>query len=166
MEAESVLGIYAQLSVVIVGLSGIAGVIGHRATGNWLVADYYRFWTMMASGFILLFQSVLPLILHNLSVTERAVWGWSSATVAALVLGQIYWRLANVRRVGADARFLWFFWWIGTVLQVSAAIVLLLNATGLGFDRTFGPYLLAMSLILALSCLAFIRLLIVALPRS
>src|SRR5262245_54318509 len=112
MEAESVLGIYAQLSVVIVGLSGIAGVIGHRAAGNWLVADYYRFWTMMASGFILLFQSVLPLILHNLSVTERAVWGWSSGLVAVLVLGQIYWRLVNVRRVGADTRFLWLFLWV------------------------------------------------------
>lgn len=166
MEAESILGVYAQLSVVIVGLSGIAGVIGHRATGDWLVADYYRFWTMMAAGFLLLFQSILPLILHHFSLTERAVWGWSSAAVALLVCGQLYWRFANVRRVGADARFIWSLWWFGTALQVSAAIILILNAAGVGFERTFGPYLLAMSLVLALSCLAFIRLLIVALPRN
>jgi hypothetical protein len=166
MEAESILGIYAQLSVVMVGLSGIAGVIGHRATGNWQLADYYRFWTLLASGFLLLFQSTLPIILLHFSLADRAVWGWSSGIVALLLCGQLYWRFTNVTRVGADARFIWITWWFGTALQVSAAIILILNTAGLGFDRAFGPYLLAMWLVLAVSCLAFIRLLIVALPRN
>jgi len=51
-------------------------------------------------------------------------------------------------------------------LQVAASVVLILNATGIGFRETFAPYLLAMSLVLALSCLAFIRLLGMSLPRS
>jgi hypothetical protein len=49
MEAEAILGVFAQLSVVMVGLSGIAGVMGHRAAGNWQLADYQRFWTLLAS---------------------------------------------------------------------------------------------------------------------
>ena len=166
MEAEPILGVYAQLSVVIVGLSGIAGVIGHRATGNWLIADYYRFWTMMASGFLLLFQAILPIILHHFSLTQLAVWGWSSAAIALLVCGQFYWRLANFKQARADPKFNLFFWWVGTTLQISAATILILNAASLGFKGTFAPYLLAMSLILAQSCLAFVRLLIVALPRN
>jgi hypothetical protein len=166
MEAESILGVYAQLSVVIVGLSGIAGMIGHRASGNWQLADHYRFWVMMASAFLLLFQAILPLILHNFSLAQQAVWGWSSAAAALLVCGQLYWRLANVRRLRADPRFDWIYWWMVTALQSSAAMILILNAAGLGFERTFAPYLLAMSLILALSCLVFVRLLIVALPRN
>jgi hypothetical protein len=44
-------------------------------------------------------------------------------------------------------------------------VILILNAVGLGFKGTFAPYLLALSLVLAQSCMAFIRLLIVALPR-
>ena len=166
MEAEPILGVYAQLAVVMVGLSGIAGVAGHRAAGNWQIADHFRFWTLMASGFLLLFQALFPIILHHFSLTPQAVWGWSSATMTLLVCGQFYWRFANLKRVHTDPRFNWFFWCVGTTLQILTAVILILNAAGLGFKGTFAPYLLAMSLILAQSCLAFVRLLIVALPRN
>ena len=166
MEAEPILGVFAQLAVVIVGLSGIVGVVGSRATGNWQIADYYRFWIMMASGFVLLFQALFPIVLHYFSLTPQAVWGWSSAAVALMVCGQLYWRFANYKRAHSDPRFITFTWWLGTTLQSAAAIILILNAAGLGFKGTFAPYLLAMSLTLALSCLTFIRLLIVALPRN
>ena len=166
MEAEPILGVFAQLAVVIVGLSGIAGVVGSRASGNWQIADYYRFWIMMASGFVLLFQALFPIVLHYFSLTPRAVWGWSSAAVALMVCGQLYWRFANYKQAHSDPRFITSTWWLGTTLQSAAAIILILNAAGLGFKGTFAPYLLAMSLTLALSCLTFIRLLIVALPRN
>lgn len=166
MEAEPILGVYAQLAVVIVGLSGIAGVAGHRATGNWQRADHFRFWLLMSSGFILLFQALFPIILHHFSLTPQAVWGWSSAVVALIVCGQLGWRLVNLKRAHADPRFNVITWGLGMTMQMSAAIILILNATGLGFKGTFAPYLLAMSLTLAQSCLAFIRLLIVATPRS
>ena len=166
MEAEPILGVYAQLAVFIVGLSGIAGVVGHRATGNWQIADYYRFWTMMASGFLLLFQALFPILLHYFSPTSEAVWGWSSAAVALIVFGQLSWRFANHKRQHADPKFSLFVWWLGTALQIAIAIILTLNAAGLGFKGTFPPYLLAMFLTLAQSCMAFIRLLVVALPRG
>ena len=166
MEAEPILGVYAQLAVFIVGLSGIAGVVGHRATGNWQIADYFRFWTMMTSGFLLLFQALFPILLHSFSLTPEAVWGWSSAAVALIVCGLLSWRLANHKRQQPDPRFSVIVWWLGTTLQTAIAIILILNAASLGFKGTFAPYLLAMSLTLALSCMAFIRLLIVALPRS
>lgn len=166
MEAEPILGVYAQLAVFIVGLSGIAGVVGHRATGNWQIADYYRFWTMMASGFLLLFQALLPIVLNYFSVTPQAVWRWSSAAVALIVCGLLAWRFANHKRAQADPKFSVIVWWLGTTLQIAIAIILIFNAASLGFRATFAPYLLAMFLTLALSCMAFIRLLIVALPRS
>jgi hypothetical protein len=166
MEAEAILGVYAQLAVVMVGLSGIAGVAGHRAAGNWQIADHFRFWTLMASGFLLLFQALFPIILHHFSLTPQAVWGWSSAVVALIVSGQLCWRLANFKRTQADPRFNVITWGLGSTMQICAVIILTLNAAGLGFKGTFAPYLLAMSLILAQSCLAFIRLLIVAMPRN
>jgi hypothetical protein len=165
MDAESILGVYAQLAVFIVGLSGIIGVIGHGST-NWVVADYLRFRTMIASGFVLLFQSVIPLILLHFSLTPRAVWGWSSGAVALIICGQQFRRYSNYPKSRSDPRFNYFTWWLGSVLQSSAAVILVLNAIGVGFKGTFAPYLLAMSLVLALSCLAFIRLLSMTLPRD
>jgi hypothetical protein len=165
VEAESILGVYAQLAVFIVGLSGIIGVIGKGST-TWVIADYLRFRTMIASGFVLLFQSIFPLILLHFSLTPRAVWGWSSAAVALVVCVQQYRRYSNYAKSRADPRFNYFTWWLGSALQSSAAVILVLNAIGLGFRGTFAPYLLAMSLVLALSCLAFIRLLSMTLPRD
>jgi hypothetical protein len=166
MEAEPILGVFAQLAVFIVGLSGIVGVVGSRVKGNWQIADFTRFWTMMASGFLLLFQALLPILLHYFSLTPHAVWGWSSAAAALLLCGVLYWRLAHFRLSHADPEFNPFLFWESVALQTVAAIVLILNTTGLGFERTFAPYLLAMFLILAVSCQLFIRLLIVALPRN
>jgi len=166
MQAEPILGVFAQLAVFIVGLSGIIGVVGHGATGNWVIADYLRFRTMIASGFVLLFQSIFPLILLHFSLTPRAVWGWSSAAVALIVCGQQFWRYSNYSKSRADPKFNLFTWWLGSALQFSASIILILNAIGIGFKGTFAPYLLAMSLVLALSCLAFIRLLSMTLPRN
>ena len=166
MEAESILGVYAQLAVFIVGLSGIIGVVGHGTSKEWITADYLRFRTMIASGFVLLFQSVFPIILLHFALTPRAVWGWSSAVMALIVCTQQAWRYANYSKSRVDPKYNFFTWWLGTALQVSASVVLVLNAAGIGFKGTFAPYLLAMSLILALSCLAFIRLLSMSLPRG
>ena len=165
MEAEPILGVYAQLAVLIVGLSGIVGVAGNRATGNWQIADYSRFWTMMVSGFSLLFQAIFPIILLHFSLTPQAVWVWSSATAALIVCGHLYWRWALYKSANVDPRFNVFLWWFNNILQIAVTVILILNAVGLGFKGTFAPYLLAVSLVLAQSCMAFIRLLIVALPR-
>lgn len=166
MEAEPILGVYAQLAVFIVGLSGIIGVVRQQATGNWQVADTLRFRTMMASGFLLLFQSIVPIILLHFSLTPGAVWLWSSAAMALVLGSQQIWRYSNYSRSRSDPRFNLFTWWLGSALQSCAFIVLLLNAAGIGFSGEFAPYLLAMSLVLALSCLAFVRLLSVAMPRN
>ncbi|MDH4095040.1 MAG: hypothetical protein OEV81_09655 [Betaproteobacteria bacterium] len=166
MEAEPILGVYAQLAVFIVGLSGIIGVVGRGANDSWIAADYLRFRTMIASGFVLLFQSILPIILLHFALSPRAVWGWSSAVMALIVCSQQVWRYSNYSRSRVDPKYNVFTWWLGTALQVSASVVLILNAAGIGFNGTFAPYLLAMSLVLALSCLAFIRLLSMSLPRG
>src|SRR5690349_18910598 len=105
MEAEPILGVYAQLAVFIVGLSGIVGVVGHRATGNWEIADYYRFWTMLAFGFLLLFQALFPVLLHYFSLTPEAIWRWSSAVVALIVCSLLSRRLATHKRQQADPKF-------------------------------------------------------------
>lgn len=165
MEAEPILSVFAQLAVFIVGLSGIVGVVSQQASGSWQVADTLRFRTMMASGFLLLFQSILPIILLHFSLSPPAVWLWSSAAMALVVGSQQVRRYANYSRSRSDPRYNVFTWWLGSALQSCAFLVLVLNATGLGFSTGFAPYLLAMSLVLALSCLAFIRLLSVAMPR-
>ena len=166
MEAGAILGVFAQLAVVIVGLSGIVAVAGSRATGNWQRADHYRFWAMMASGFSLLFQSIFPLILHHFSLTSETVWVWSSAAAALLVCGLLFWRWRGYTRAHEDPRFNMLVWWFNNALQGTAAVVLILNTVGLVFQGTFAPYLLAMSLLLAHSFSAFVRLLVVALPRT
>lgn len=166
MEAGAILGVFAQLAVVIVGLSGIVAVAGTRATGNWQIADHYRFWNMMASGFALLFQSIFPMILHHFSLTSQSVWGWSSAAAALLVCGQLYWRWRGYKHAHEDPKFNRFLWWFNLALLGTAAVIFILNAVGLVFQGSFGPYLLAMSLMLTHSCERFVRLLVVALPRT
>jgi hypothetical protein len=167
VETESILGVYAQLAVLIVGLSGVIGVTGHRAAGDWQIADYSRFWTMMASGFALLFQAIFPIILLYFSLASHIVWVWSSVAAALIVCGQLYWRRwALYKSAHLDPRFSVFLWWFNTTLQIAVIVILILNAVGLGFKGAFAPYLLAMSLVLAQSCMNFVRLLIVALPRA
>ena len=166
METGAILGVFAQLAVVIVGLSGIVAVAGSRATGNWLIADHFRFWTMMASGFSVLFQSIFPMILYHFSLTSHSVWVWSSAAAALLACGQLYWRWRGYRRWHEDPSFNIFLFWFNTALHGAVAVILMLNSVGLVFQGTFAPYLLAMSLMLAHSFSAFIRLLVVALPRT
>ena len=166
MEAEPILEVYAQLAVLIVGLSGIVAVAGNRATGGWQIADYARFWTMIGSGFLLLFQSIFPIILLHFSLAPHAVWVSSSIAAAPIVCGQLYWRWALSKRARLDPRHNLVIWWSNNGLQIAVFVILALNAVGLGFKGTFAPYLLAMSLVLVQSCMAFIRLLIVALPRS
>ena len=99
MEAETILGVFAQLAVFIVGLSGIVAVVGSRATGVWQIADHSRMWSMMASGFALLFQAIFPFILHYFSLTSQGVWVWSSAAAALIVCGQQCWRWVLYKRV-------------------------------------------------------------------
>ena len=166
MEAGTILGVYAQLAVVIVGLSGIVAVAGSRATGNWQIADHYRFWTMMASGFTLLFQSIFPLILHHFSPTSQSVWAWSSAAAALLVSVNLIWRWRGFKRAHEDPKFRMSIGYIHNTLLASAAVILILNTVGLVFQGTFAAYLLAMSLVLANSFSVFVRLLVVALPRT
>jgi hypothetical protein len=166
MEAGTILGVYAQLAVVIVGLSGIVAVAGSRATGNWQIADHYRFWTMMASGFTLLFQSIFPLILHHFSPTSQSIWAWSSAAAALLVSGTLYWRWRGFERAQEDPKFRMSVGLFNNALLASAAVILILNTVGLVFQGTFAAYLLAMSLVLANSFAVFVRLLVVALPRT
>lgn len=166
MEAGAILGVFAQLAVVIVGLSGIVAVAGSRATGNWQIADYYRFWTMLVSGFVLLFQSIFPMILHHFSLTSQSVWVWSGAAAALLVCGQLCWRWREHRHAHEDPKFSMFLFWFNTALEGTAAVILILNSVGLVFHGTFAPYLLAMSLMLTRSFVVFGRLLVVALPRT
>jgi len=166
MEAEPILGVFAQLAVFIVGLSGIVGVVGSRATGSWQIADHIRLWSLLASGFSLLFQAIFPLILHYFSLTSQAVWVWSSAAAALNVCGQQCWRWVLYKRVRADPGFNVALWRFNSTLIITAAVIFILNAAGLGLKGTFAPYLLAMSLELAHSCAAFVRLLVVALPRT
>lgn len=166
MEPGAILGVFARLAVVIVGLSGIVAVAGSRRTGNWQIADHYRFWSMMASGFALLFQSIFPMILHHFSLPPHSVWVGSSAAAALLVCAQLYWRLGEYRQAHEDPKFNMFWWWFNNAVQGVAAVILVLNSVGLVFHGTFAPYLLAMSLMLTHSFSAFIRLLVVALPRT
>ena len=166
MEPGTILGVFAQLAVVIVGLSGVVAVAGSRAIGKWRIADYMRFWTMIASGFLLLFQSIFPLILHHFSPSSPSVWAWSSVVAALLVCADLCWRLLNFKRSQEDASFNVFGFWLNNALLGSAAVILILNMAGVVFHGTFAPYLLAMSLVLAHSFSAFVRLLVVALPRT
>jgi hypothetical protein len=161
MEGSDVLLAICEVSVAFAGFTSIVGVLGQRSGGAWDAEDSFRLWLMIESSLATLFFSLLPFALHYLGLDEATVWGAASGAMAAfLVLHMVVVvpRLRVLERTGrwSTRRFEPF---VG-LLILSTFAVQSLNVLAIGFERTFGAYLLGLVLFLVLASIHFVALLV------
>jgi hypothetical protein len=160
MEGSDVLLAICEVSIAFAGFTSIVGVLGKRG-GHWDAEDSFRLWLMIESSLATLFFSLLPFVLHHFALTETAVWGFSSGAMAAFLvvhMAVIGPRVRSLSRSGqwSTRRFEPL---IGVGIT-STFSVQSLNVIGIGFERSFGAYLLGLILLLALASMHFVALLV------
>ncbi len=161
MEGSDVLLAVCEVSIAFAGFTSVVGVLGQRGGGYWDTEDSFRLWLMIESSFATLFFSLTPFVPHYFLLSDSAVWGISSGTMAIFLLvhmAVIGPRVARLSRTGewSTRRFEPL---IG-IFIAATLVIQSLNVLGIGFDRSFGAYLLGLLLFLALAALHFVALLV------
>lgn len=162
MEYAGILELIAELAVAVLGFSGVVAVLGRRSAGEWTQLDRIRFFSMVRLTVGVLVLAVLPFPFHFAGYTGDQTWGWLSA-IGAAIMG------LNLVATFLDGGFS-----EGTFTAqgtsrlavaysfTSAAISLALftmNAAGIGLERSFTPYLVAILLTFGTPIVLFMRLL-------
>jgi hypothetical protein len=161
LQGASTLELVAELAVTVLGFSGVVAVLGRRASGDWTRLDRTRFRNMISTAAIALVLSLIPLSIQDAGFDDSMIWGWSSGVGAVLHVVVFVPQLRALLHASpwsnpevSKPAFLYVaFVWLGV------PILLGLNATGIGFARTFTPYLSACLLLFGTSVVLFIRLL-------
>jgi hypothetical protein len=163
MEVMGTLELLAELSIAVLGFSGVVAVLGRRASGDWADLDRLRFRVMVRVAAVVLVLSLLPFPFRSAGFSESSTWGWSSG------IGTLLYALFLVSYLQEFYREQARLWSDSTVSKVAhiynsfvsivAPLLLGLNATGLVFERTATPYLVASLLIFGVSIVLFLRLL-------
>lgn len=161
MDGSDVLLAICEVSIAFAGFTSIVGVLGQRGGGHWDAEDSFRLWLMIESSLATLFFSLLPLALHHLSLDGATVWGLSSGAMAAFLLlhmAVVAPRLHTLARGGkwSTRRFEPL---IGALIIATLAVQSL-NGLGIGFQHSFGAYLLGLILFLGLASMHFVALLV------
>lgn len=161
MPREALLLAMAEVSITLVGFAGIVVFLGRRAEGSWSEADRTRMWGMIEAGLLTLGLSLLPFLVWELGSAGADPWGVSSGIFVVFGgLSLVVWiRRGRVVMKTEDPE-------VSTGAGVGAMVLsglillsLAFNAVGIGFERDFGPYLIAILWYLALACIMFVRLL-------
>jgi hypothetical protein len=163
MEVAETLELLAELSIAVLGFSGVVAVLGRRASGDWADLDRYRFRAMVRVAALVLVLSLLPFPFRSAGFTESSIWGWSSGIGTLLYalflvsyLQQYYRKRASLwadPTVSKPAHIYNFF------VSLAAPLLLGLNAADIVFERSATPYLVASLLLFGVSIVLFLRLL-------
>ena len=168
MQDPGILEVVAELGIAVLGFSGIVVVLGRGSSGDWSDLDHFRFNALLRSAFWVVVLSLLPFPLVSAGATEAQVWGWSSGIGAFLyvivVLSQLkglafsqFWSNPEVSKLSLA---------YGLLAVLGCPLLLVLNATGILFERTFTPYLVAVLLTLGASLVSFTRMFQVFVRRA
>jgi len=161
MEGSDVLLAICQVSIAFAGFTSIVGVVGQRRGSRWDEEASVRLWLMIESSLACLLFSLLPFVLFHLGFEIGTVWGASSAVMAVFLVVHMAIIAPSLHRI--DRNVGWStrsFEPLIAVIILSALTVQSLNALGIGFQRTFGAYLLGLILFLGLASMHFATLLV------
>jgi hypothetical protein len=161
MPEEPLLFTLAEVSIALTGFSGVVVFLGRRASGQWSETDQTRFWSLIESGLMALLMSLLPFAVRQFDPSPNMLWGVSSGIVAVpSAVGFIAWlRRARRAMLVSDPEASPLLGIIAMIGWTGIVVALVLNGLGIGLQRSFGPYLMAIFWYLFLACLLFLRLL-------
>jgi len=161
MEGSDVLLAICEVSIAFAGFTSIVGVLGQRDGGDWDAEDSFRLWLMIESSLATLLFSLLPFVLFHLRVSHNIIWAAASGAMALFLTVHIIIVSPRVRRLEREGQ------WSTRRFEVYIGLLILatigvqsLNVIGLGFERTFGAYLLGLILLVSLASMHFVALLV------
>ncbi len=161
MDHGEILLTLAEVSVAFAGFSGVVAVFGRRDPGSWAFSDRFRFFSLVHTSLASLLLCILPFGLLAFHVAEESVWRSLSAL---FVLYNVVVAFLSFRRLLAAspserAEF------TPIVLPVTLAMIaaiLAFNIHNVAAGATFGPFLVGLIFLLALSSFLFARMLVSA----
>jgi hypothetical protein len=167
MPAQDALLAIAQISVALIGFSGLISVFSARAPVGLKPRDFSGLAMILASGAIPFIFALLPFPLHYLGLSESSVWGTCSAALAlvaflaAVIVAVVNRRLTLAGHPQRTPR-------TNRATQLCAGSLsgaLALSALDVVLPRGPGIYLLALLVFLVL-CLYFVVLLVLVQRES
>jgi len=164
MENSDVLIGLAQIAIAIVGFSGLVSVF-RSANRAW--RPDARFWAMITESSGTLVFAVLPLPFIQSGIAPEYTWSICSVLFALFSAAFCVFHVRELRRRVASGQY--YKSQITTLFTVSniiIVVVLLLNASGLVFERSFTPYLACLVAYTVGSTLTFVRMIYISLVSS
>jgi hypothetical protein len=165
VEHESLLIGIAEVSIALTGFAGVVVVLGRRTSGPWPLADQFQLRSLIENGLLAVLAALLPFAVLQHTHEPSSIWRISSAIFgvaggahAFIVQGR---RQRRLRRDPEEPfNSLFPVAWAAALVPVSAAVhgALLLNAAGVVFHGTFGPYLYGLLWDLFMGAVFFVRL--------
>lgn len=164
MEGNDVLLTTAELALALGGFGGVVAAFRGRSVG-WNPIEVVRFRALIIISLTSALFALLPFPLFHAGFEPATMWATASllvaaATLIALVVMLIYSRRAMV----AYGSKLWS--GIAALTTVISLLIHTLNASGIGFTRSFTGYFVGLLLLLFMAGLYFIRIIIMSGPAS
>lgn len=149
----------AEISIAFAGFASVVAIF-QKETEDDRAFDLFRFWTMLEFSLATLAFALLPFPLHFLGLSESTIWGIGSASVILFIAGHQFvvgrWIRSDDPGVAASVTPTLSF--MAAVVYLVIVVLQILNLLGLGFERSFGPYLAGLSLLLFGAGVNFVRL--------
>lgn len=165
MEYESLLIGIAEISIALTGFAGVVVVLGRRTSVPWPLTDQFQLRSLIENGLLVVLAALLPFAVLQHTNEPSLIWRISSAIFgvaggvhAFIIQGCRHRRLLRDPEATSDGLFP--VAWTAVLVSMSAAVhgALLLNAAGVVFHGTFGPYLYGLLWDLSMGAVFFLRL--------
>jgi hypothetical protein len=157
MTPESFLTTSAEIGIGIAGFAGIASVLGYEGRDGWTPQNIIRMRILLRASFGAVLLSLLPIALASTEMSDKLLWGRSSAIYAAwtayiLLAGLYGLRGGFTSTEPVETSYVVFL--VGALLAI-----ITLNVTNLVLLQTAWPYLFSLLLTLTIAFVQFVRLL-------
>ena len=151
----------AEVSVAFAGFSGVVAVFGRRDPNLWSFADRFRFFSLVHTSLSSLLLCIVPFGLFALNVPEASVWRSVSALFLLYMIVVVF--LSTRRLLAASSSERAGFTGIGFYVSfATSAPMLILNFYNVAVGAAFGPFLVCLIFLLAVSSFLFARMLVSA----
>jgi hypothetical protein len=150
---------FAEVAVAFAGFSSVVAIFQRSSSAGRESFDLFRFWVMLEFSLAALLFALLPFVLHFMGLGEPAVWSVGGLALIAFVLGHAVTTTRLVRR-GEPAVVSSLTRGMSALANAAFAAILVSQALNLAgvLGRSFGPYLLGLSLVLFGAAVNFVRL--------
>jgi hypothetical protein len=164
MEPTDVLTLCAEVAVALAGFAGIIATFQFRDGKKIRRAELVGLNIIVTTALIDTFACIVPLVLLTYGIKESTVWGLSSCIFAIPSAILLYRVVTDLKGAVRKKAIVAYHVALQTLIGV-AILILILNATGVIFDREAGPYITSVVAGMFMCGLMFSQLLLYPLQR-